>query len=184
MTLAVAANANALNKIKIRLLNVGLWWQPSRLLLERVAGETPAATAEFRDRGSRLGQKRRSVRAQAPVQFRERRFTGWPGIESCRFNRNFRRKKKYEFAKIEKRKIDQRGRDSFQRHRRGSSKNFAALGGRWFLLRLRLGMKRATAGRLSRFRNRRIQRAMIRKRDPGTNRDRDDQARCGRSHAD
>jgi hypothetical protein len=30
-----------------------LWWQPSRLLLQRTAGETPAATAEVRDRRSR-----------------------------------------------------------------------------------------------------------------------------------
>ena len=133
-----------------------------------------------------LSPKRRGVRAQAPIQFNKRSLAGRPGIESERRYRNLRRLEQRHLmrSRVNWEEIDNRRGRILGRCCRNRAKDFAALGRRRFGVGLgRLGVERATARRFI-LGHKRPQRAMIRDRDPGKDRDENDQATRGCSHAD
>lgn len=129
-----------------------------------------------------LAKKRWSVRARTTTQFCKQRFSGRSGIECRLSERNLLRRENDELTK---RKIHNRRRDTLRRCDCNCSKDLAALGRGRFWLRLgRLGMKWALALSGLCLSCGCADRTMIGNREPRGDRDRDDQATRGCSHAD
>jgi hypothetical protein len=132
-----------------------------------------------------LDDKRRSVRPNAANQFSKQRSARRSGIKRCSRERNFRWRedRKLGEPKIDMRKVANCGRKIFCGGRSNGTKNFTTGGSdRLWLGVCGFGMERTSVLRRLRSRCDRAERAVIRNREPGTDRHRNDQATRTCSH--
>jgi hypothetical protein len=153
------------------------------------AGGTPAATVKKSATADYelLGEKRRGVREKAPLQdqLSKGMRVGRPRIEQqrCECIAEMCEQPVILEAKIDFGKNAVTSRPTLGDSWSNSAQDFAALHlRRLFFLLLRLGMKWALGLRLAHLRGDCAERAMIRDRKPGTDRDRNDQATHARFH--
>ena len=124
------------------------------------------------------------MRFHAPNQFNEERFAGWSGVEQKRRNAVCAREDDEFFSrKIDIGKREIIAQPSFCGGGDRGAQNLAALhvGGTLFLFG-GLGMKRAGGRSRVRLGRKRAERAMVRDRDPGKDRERDCEAARGGFH--